>query len=55
MMGEDRKTLVGNSDPDKKGLKGKKAVRSVERNFTKTHISSYGHGGRQAKDYGKNR
>lgn len=41
LMAEDRKLLVGNADPDKKGLKGKKAVSSVEKNFTKTHISRY--------------
>lgn len=51
LMAEDRKLLVGNADPDKKGLKGKKAVSSVEKNFTKTHISSYGYGGEAANKY----
>lgn len=41
MIGEDRRTLVGNSDPDAKGLRGKKAVDSVDRNLRKTNISGY--------------
>ncbi len=53
MISEDRKMLVGNSDPDKKGLRGRKAVSSVEKNFKKTNISRYGYGGALAREYKK--
>ena len=53
MMSEDRKMLVGNADPEKTGLKGRRAVASVEKNFTKMNISGYGRGGKTARDYTK--
>lgn len=53
MMAEDRKILTGSCDPEKKGLRGRKAVSAVEKNFTRTNISAYGSGGRTAREYRK--
>lgn len=51
MIDQDRRTLVGNDRPDGKGLKGRKAVAAVEKNFTKTNISNYGYNGKKAREY----
>lgn len=40
-MAEDRKRLAGNADPGKKGMRGRKAVGKIEKEFDSTHISQY--------------
>lgn len=38
---EDRKRLVGNADLAKKGIRGKKIEKTIEKEFDQTHISKY--------------
>lgn len=52
MRDEDRERLVGNADPSGDGLKGKRAISAVEREFTNTNISSLdGKSGIEAREY----
>lgn len=40
-IAEDRKRIVGNADPDGRGLRGNAVVNRVEKEFVNTHISKY--------------
>lgn len=44
MRDEDRMLLVGNADPDGKGLKGKAAIKAVRDNYENTNISRIDNG-----------